>query len=217
MGDPTVPAARPTAHKTSGARAPLAVPLLYELIQKLLGGHRARKRVVEQHVRPRAGMRVLDIGCGTGQVVAFLPQVTYTGFDLSPRYIAAAQRRFGHKAAFFCADVTTTKDIVNGKERFDRVLALGVIHHLDDDGVKELIRLARRAMPEGGRFISLDPLATEAQSWLGRLLIQGERGRYVRSLPELQRLFAGISNDFHATVYPRLLGYPYHHVVMEAW
>jgi hypothetical protein len=42
----------------------LADPRVYLLRQFLVGGVQARKVVIQNYVKPRSGLRVLDIGCG---------------------------------------------------------------------------------------------------------------------------------------------------------
>jgi hypothetical protein len=34
-----------------------------------------------------------------------MPDGQYTGFDISPEYIASAEKRFGNMGRFFCEDV----------------------------------------------------------------------------------------------------------------
>jgi SAM-dependent methyltransferase/predicted O-methyltransferase YrrM len=51
--------------------------------------------------------RVLDVGCGTGDLVAYLdPTIGYVGVDISPTAIAQARHRFGARpdTAFVAAD-----------------------------------------------------------------------------------------------------------------
>lgn len=213
MNEASVPEQMDGAHKSGGLQSLLAVPFIYELLQKVLGGHRARRQVVSDHIRPQAGLRILDIGCGTGQIITYLPAVAYIGFDLSPIYIDAAQRRFGDRGEFQRGDVTQM--VLPEGHAFDRVLALGVLHHLDDTAVVALLRLARKVLAVDGRLITLDPLATVAQTWLGRQLVRWERGRHVRSVAATQALFEVVFEQSRATTYPRLLGYTYHHLVME--
>ena len=52
----------------------LKFPSLYLLSQGILGAKRARKKCIEEYARVEPGMRVLDIGCGPGYVVQYLPK-----------------------------------------------------------------------------------------------------------------------------------------------
>src|SRR5262245_64697948 len=82
----------------------LALPAFYRAFGRLIGGS-ARETYVREYLRPVAGERVLDIGCGPGDILAFLPPVRYVGVDLSANYIAAARARYGTRGEFRCEDV----------------------------------------------------------------------------------------------------------------
>ena len=91
----------------SGARHLLASPTAYDLFQTLVGARRARLRWIRDYLKPFPGSRILDIGCGTAEVLALLPEgVDYTGFDSSPAYIDAARRRYGDRGSFTCERVS---------------------------------------------------------------------------------------------------------------
>ena len=81
----------------------LSKPAIYEFIQQLVAGRKGRrfqKNFVDNHVVPRQGSRVLDIGCGPGTILNCIPEelnCQYCGFDMNPTYIEAAQARYGHR------------------------------------------------------------------------------------------------------------------------
>ena len=66
----------------------LAHPLVYETIQAVFGADRGRRRFVSEHLKPKPGERVLDIGCGTARVASYLCPVTYIGFEPNAEYMA---------------------------------------------------------------------------------------------------------------------------------
>src|SRR5207249_5233553 len=98
-----------------------------------------------------AGEKVLDIGCGPGDRLGTLPEVSYTGFDLNPGYIAEAQRRHGGQGRFFCADIGSV-DLSAEKGSFDVILAHGILHHVDDERAARLFAVARDLLKVGGRL-----------------------------------------------------------------
>lgn len=80
--------------------------------------------------------RVLDLGCGGGDVAAHLAalaradglRVQWVGADPDPRAIEAAAVRAASDVSFRC----TGSDVLRGSgERFDAVLSNHVLHHLD--------------------------------------------------------------------------------------
>lgn len=73
-------------------------------------------RVLHQVVG--AGDSVLDVGCGTGNLVPLLPPCRYAGVDIMPQFIEEAQLRYPH-LPFTCANVMELED------SFDWVLLVG--------------------------------------------------------------------------------------------
>ncbi|OGX06021.1 MAG: hypothetical protein A3G87_08400 [Omnitrophica bacterium RIFCSPLOWO2_12_FULL_50_11] len=73
----------------------LGVPAIYSFFRKFVGRDSVRRQYAEKYIRAQPGQRVLDIGCGTGDILDFLPDVDYVGFDMDPAYISAARQRHG--------------------------------------------------------------------------------------------------------------------------
>lgn len=163
---------------TRGVRAVLSHPLVYSAFQSLMGAHQARQGYVREFIRPFPGMKVLDIGCGPADILAYLPGVAYTGFDISPDYIDRARERFGSLGRFECK-LLESADLAS-LAPFDVVLASGVLHHLDDRTADDVISLACQALAPGGRFLTIDPCLEPGQNPIARFLIRQDRGQNVR-------------------------------------
>lgn len=173
---------------TTGVRAILSLPWVYDGFQRLAGVRRSRTILVSEHIRPRPGDRILDIGCGTGTLLDYLPEsVEYVGFDASAEYIDAARRRFGSRGTFVNRLLDETA--VAEYHGFDRVTATGILHHLEDNEVLHLFEVARQALRDGGEFHSLDPCFCDGQSAASRFLVSRDRGQNVRR-PEAYRELA---------------------------
>lgn len=201
------------AQTTSGLRSVLSSPLVYDTFQELMGAGRTRRWLVRELVRPWPGCRILDLGCGTAEILRYLPvEVEYWGFDPSQEYIDAARERYGRRAHFQSARVEDTD--LSFLPPMDIVLAVGILHHLDDGEARKLLGAARTSMGKGARLISIDPVFTPRQNPIARLLISLDRGRNVRT-PE------AYSNIAHS-IFPRAAGMvrgrrwiPYTHWIME--
>ena len=71
-------------------------PSRYDLgINILSGGHagRIKKQIIQTHIKP--GMKILDIGCGTGSLIidAAKSGASATGVDISKGMLEVAQKR----------------------------------------------------------------------------------------------------------------------------
>jgi SAM-dependent methyltransferase len=192
-------------------RGLLSIPAGYRLFRELVGGDYAA--YVSEFVKPRPGDKVLDIGCGPGDMLAFLPNVDYLGLDISSDYIDAARTRYGSTGRFLCADVSAAA-IGDEVGTFDLVLATGVVHHLDDDQAAALFRLARAALRPGGRLITYDGCYTPEQSRLARWVLSKDRGQFVRERDEYVRLASAHFTKVDAHVRHDLLRIPYTHLIM---
>jgi 2-polyprenyl-3-methyl-5-hydroxy-6-metoxy-1,4-benzoquinol methylase len=118
-----------------------------------------------QHVfwparRELRGLRVLDAGCGTGNVAVAIahryPEVQVVGIDLSDASLAAAR---GQAERLGVGDNLTLRrlaieDVGALGERFDYVVASGVLHHLADPEAG-LRALADVLTPTGGLGLML--------------------------------------------------------------
>jgi len=153
--------------------------LVYEWLQQIMGADRARKDFVAQYIEPYAVKTILDIGCGPAQLLSYLGDVDYYGFDVSSRYIEQAQKQFGKRGQFF-AKYFVAED-VETLPKIDLVLLIGVLHHLDDDVASEILTLAATALAPGGRIITFDPVYEDGQNPVARFLIGQDRGQNVRT------------------------------------
>lgn len=191
----------------------LQFPLAYRAFGSLIGAHGGRLRLVRDYIRPKIGDRILDIGCGPAEIVAYLPDVRYLGFDSNERYIANAKRRWSARGDF---EVGTVNQALLGNRHFEIALAIGVVHHLDDDEASRLFRLAYDALAPGGRLITLDGLYVANQAPLIRWMLANDRGKFVRQLGEYETLarsaFAHITS---VVLHDFMKPLPYTHLIMQ--
>ncbi|KJS01678.1 MAG: hypothetical protein VR65_07980 [Desulfobulbaceae bacterium BRH_c16a] len=163
---------------SQGVRGILSNPFIYSFFQLLMGAHKLRQNFVETLVKPFEGMKVLDVGCGPADILAYFPTVEYWGFDISKAYINQAQSRFCNRGRFQCKQLQHTD--LPKLPAYDVVLALGLLHHLDDSVAIEIMQIASNALKEGGRLLTIDPCLDPSQNRIARFLVCKDRGRNVR-------------------------------------
>jgi SAM-dependent methyltransferase len=191
----------------------LSFPGAYRLFSRMVSGN-VWEVYLTEYVKPAAGEKVLDIGCGPGDVLNYLPKVDYTGVDISPEYIDSARKRFGNRGRFLCSDVGLLT-IEREHGTFDLAIATGVLHHLDDGRAAKLLELARLALKPGGRFISYDGCYLPDQSKIARWLLGKDRGQFVRVREDYLRLASASFCRVEPHLRHDLLRIPYSHLIMR--
>jgi ubiquinone/menaquinone biosynthesis C-methylase UbiE len=159
-----------------------------------LGQNQALRRRTAELAGIKPGDRVLDVGCGTGDLTLAAAaragaQGEVVGIDASPEMIAAARQkavRRGYAARF---DVALIERIPYPNDSFDVVLSSLMLHHLPgqlkQDGLAEVYRVLR----PGGRLLVVDMqddphgMAHAAIAALGH----GHSGQSFSDLPGLLR------------------------------
>ena len=191
----------------------LSIALVYRFFRRIVTGTK-REALVIDRLALRPGHRLLDMGCGTGDALGYLPRnVAYVGVDASQAYIEAARERHGHSGEFHLLQLgqPTVPDL----GRFDRVRADGVIHHLDQKTALALFALAANVLQPAGHLVTIDPLFVEGQGWLARRLISGDRGEHVRTEPAYLELARRAFGDIRSETHRDLLRLPYNHILMS--
>lgn len=193
-------------------RSFLAIPAAYQLWWKVVGGPTVARVLVSDYIQPKAGARILEIGCGPGSIVGHLPPSDYLGFDLSPEYIELAKKRFPN-ARFVCERVS---QISLAKESsFDVVLALAIVHHLDDAEARQLFHIACDALKPGGKLVTIDGVWADGQSSVARWLLARDRGEHIRSEREYVGIASQVFSNVRPTIRHDLLRIPYSHLILE--
>jgi cyclopropane fatty-acyl-phospholipid synthase-like methyltransferase len=124
----------------------------------------ARFEVLAGHIDLR-GLSLLDIGCGLGDLWAFLKArklgVRYTGVDLVAKMVAAAQA--GHADGRFVTGDVFADDLL-GPERFDVVFCSGIFN-LDLGNNEQFIpRALARLFELSGRYVAFNMLHIRAKT-----------------------------------------------------
>ncbi len=164
---------------------------------------RGRLAVIVAVVRrlvPAAGARLLELGCGSGNVLeALSPFGKTVGMETEPVLVAAARR-----AGLDVRHGALPGDLPVESGWADVVLLLDVLEHLDDEGAA--LATARRALRGGGRLVVTVP--AYAWLWGPHDVVLGHRRRYTRG--RLAEVVAGAGftvercSYFNTVLFPAL-------------
>lgn len=132
---------------------------LYDPLTRALGIPSAHGRLAEQ-AELRPGHRVLEIGCGTGNLALVVnreyPGTHVVGLDPDPKALARARRKAAREGLSVQLDRGFAGELPYPDESFDRVLSAFMFHHLDPTEKRKALREAKRILRPGGSLHLLD-------------------------------------------------------------
>jgi SAM-dependent methyltransferase len=186
-------------HKVRGL---LGQPFFYNFLQNAVGVPQQREFLVRQFVRPQKGDRILDIGCGTADILAHLKpfEISYTGIEPNEAYVKYAVDRWGSEGRYEFRVAAIGKNAapaITARE-YDIAIAFGVMHHLPDEDVCELLKFAAGGLRQGGRLVTMDPCRLPDMNVLEKLLVKYDRGCYIREVSGYATL---VKSAFHSVKY----------------
>ena len=148
------------------------------MVQRVMSATSFRKKIVKKYIT-KPNVKVLDIGCGPAEILSTLPNIQYYGFDINPNYINSAKKKYAHKTKFFCKKFTSKDTKLLPK--FDHILLLGILHHLNDREINALMLNIKKNLKRKGNVITLDNIFINNQNFIAKFLIQMDKGMNVRS------------------------------------
>lgn len=104
---------------------------------------------------PKAGMHVIDIGCGTGaQLLRYKDaQCKVFGIDSSQAMIEVAKRKLGPEATIILGDASKMS---YPDAKFDLILLSTVLHEMSAEVRINVLNEARRIVKNEGRILVID-------------------------------------------------------------
>jgi ubiquinone/menaquinone biosynthesis C-methylase UbiE len=130
----------------------------YDAFTALLGAARLHRLLIGQ-AELAAGQRVLEIGCGTGNLTVRAkrahPDVDIVGSDPDPLALARARRK-ARALTGIRFELGYSQQLPYPDASFDRVLSALMLHHLDLDTKTATAAEVRRVLRPGGRLHLVD-------------------------------------------------------------
>jgi SAM-dependent methyltransferase len=117
-------------------------------------------------IGPVDGQRVLELGCGYGQLSVYLAKqgARVTGVDVGPNLVAAARRLAEVDAVSADFDVLDIKTLPFESASADLVVGLAVLHHLSEENLTAALAETHRVLRPGGRALFTEPVEDSPRS-----------------------------------------------------
>ena len=191
--------------------------LLYQGLQSCISKKHTSEFLQTKILKPIGVKKVLDFGCGIGSHSIFFPNSHQLGLEPLDSCVARANSFFKRtNTNFLLADHTYLKNIPDSS--FDLVIAMGVLHHVNDSIFQYFVRQSHRILKPGGRLTTLDPVLHPDQSSFSKWVVKRDRGRWVRDRHLYTDLFINsFNNELTIEIYKGLLRIPYDHIHIEAF
>lgn len=161
----------------------LSNPIIYLISQ--IPFIRPRKYFINKLIKKNS--KILDLGCGPGHLTKYLRTQDYTGLDNSKKYITLAKERYGGKNFRFL-----NKNIINqdysGYKKFDYITIIGVLHHLSDYQIKNLLKSLCK-ISKKTKIVTFDGYRTTKDNFIKQFLYNNDRGEYIRQIKNYKKLF----------------------------
>lgn len=137
---------------------------LYDVVHHVFG----LQPVHEEMIRLaglRAGLRVLDVGCGTGNLLRTTgrthPEVELAGLDPDPKALGRARRKAARAGVAVRLERGFAQALPYPDGSFDRVFSSLMLHHLDTAVKDELLAEVRRVLRPDGVLVLADAVVGE--------------------------------------------------------
>jgi SAM-dependent methyltransferase len=132
---------------------------LYDAMTWLLGARPAHRRLVAA-AGLAPGQTVLEIGCGTGNLLlaaaAAAPGATVVGLDPDAAALERARAKVARRGLSVRVEQGFADELPHPDGSVDRVLSAFMFHHLPQDAKIAMLREVRRVLAPGGQLVLLD-------------------------------------------------------------
>jgi len=111
----------------------------------------AKLELICQKLRLKAGMRLLDIGCGWGSLMGYAAErygVHCVGLTVSAQQVAWGRERYAGLPVEF-----RLQDYREIDEPFDAIASVGMFEHVGRKNYSTFMRVAHRCLKDGGLFL----------------------------------------------------------------
>ncbi len=145
------------------------------------------EKILKKEINDRSKkIKILDIGCGSGEISRFFNDLDYIGIDVNPDYIEFARKIY--KKNF---EVMNAQKLRFKKRYFDYVVIIGVLHHIDDKNCSLILNEITRVVKNDGKIIIIEDVNTQSKIDLfGNLIRKLDVGEHIRTQKEWLELLS---------------------------
>ncbi len=151
-------------------------------------------RWIFSNVAPYLGKRILEVGCGTGNITGFLSEGRQVlAVDIHEGYLTEAKKRWGDRKSVRFQRFNLEKGLKAFKPfKPDTIISVNVLEHIEGDDV--FLEACHKLLPPGGKLLIFVP----AFQWLFGSMDKsyGHHRRYTKKSLNQKLEKAGLRVEF---------------------
>lgn len=152
-------------------------PAISIFLRKIVEANfKKQKEIIKKYFSAAANEKILDIGCGTGEFSVFFNSAAYIGIDINKEYIDYAKRKYSSE--FLIADAM---NLPFSDRTFNKILIIGVLHHLNDKESNIVLKEARRTLTSNGQMLIMEDIKTLKDGFFTNLIHNVDLGDFIRN------------------------------------
>jgi SAM-dependent methyltransferase len=202
------------SNEKSGIHRILNLSFIYNFVQFILGSKHGRNIFVSQYIRPVKGEKILDFGCGTGNLFKTLngvTDITYVGIEPNKVYVDYSKKIYKNfRNAHFFVGSTDILDSI--PEKFDTIVVSAVLHHLKTNQWSSILGSLYLKLNHGGKIVLLDIVYHPDQHLVSRFIVSLDRGVSVLNIDNYLKNILGNYMIVHE-LRTDLMRIPYSHII----
>ena len=191
----------------------LNIPEVFNFYEKLVGDRKYKKFISKHFLEISSNHSVLDVGCGPGNLIPFLPEnIDYTGVDISKKYINYAKKKYKDKS-FICSSAT---EISIQDKKFDSIIVDSVFMSLSDESAKIVTKITHSLLKPNGTLFLMDGCYVDNGNFWANLLLSQERGNNIRREQNYREILSNFFLEIHSEIHTNLYSIPYTKILLKA-
>lgn len=195
----------------------LSLGFFYDAVQNILGWYPFQIKVARKYIvgETKGALNICDVGSGTSKMLEYLPRsFRYTGIEPNNLYVKKAREKFGDRGVFLLGGFELLSSLTH---KYDLVMAIGVVHHLDDIQVRQFLSLALDVLDKKGFIFLVDPVRLVDSPLISRLLMKFDRGEFIRTKLEYDILFSDhdVRVESETVINPKELLFPFSFLITK--
>lgn len=143
------------------------------------------KKIIRKELKIKRGMKILDLGSGTGILSPLFSNANYVGIDLDKKLVEFSKRNYPY---IFRKMDAQKLDFPNNS--FNAVLIAGVVHHLSNKKTEKVFNGLKKTLKRNGKVLLIEAIPPiDRFNFFGKILRKMDEGHDIREFNDYSQMF----------------------------